>query len=71
MKRIYVTLTDEEKDDLARIASEHGATPGELLAAFAADLTRSNRRGGGDESMCADDWLCRQSCRWSEGKMIT
>lgn len=71
VKRIYVTLTDEEKDDLARIASERDATPGELLAAFAADLTRSGRRGGSDESMYADEWLCRQSYRWSEGKMIT
>ncbi len=64
MKRIYVLLTDEEKDDLARIAGDHGATPGKLLASFAADLTYSKRRGGSDESMLANDWLDRQTFRW-------
>jgi len=64
VKRIYVTLTDEEKEDLARLAAEHGTSPGELLADFVADLTYSNRRGGSDESMYARDWLGRQTYRW-------
>ena len=71
MKRIYVTLTDEEKEDLSRIAADHNASPGELLAAFVADLAYSKRRGGSDESMYANDWLYRQTCRWENGKMIT
>lgn len=70
MKRIYVSLTDEEKDRLTEIAAEHYAAPGELLAAFAADLACSKRSGGSDVRMLANDWLCRQTCRWAEGKMI-
>lgn len=64
VKRVYVNLTDEEKKDLERVAADHNTTPGELLAAFAADLTYSNRRGGSDESMFANDWLSRQTYRW-------
>jgi len=69
MKRVYVNLTDEEKERLAEIAADHDATPGELLAAFVADLTCSNRTGGGDERMYASDWLDRQTYRWAGGKM--
>jgi len=69
MKRVYVNLTDEEKEDLERIAADHDATPGELLAAFVADLTYSNRTGGGDERMYASEWLDRQAYRWVDGKM--
>lgn len=71
MKRVYVELTDEEHENLTRVAADHGAAPGELLAGFAADLTYSDRRGGSDESMYANDWLSRQTYRWSGGKMIT
>ena len=69
MKRVYVNLTDEEKEDLERIAADHDATSGELLAAFVADLTCSNRTGGGDERMYASEWLDRQAYRWVDGKM--
>lgn len=69
MKRICINLTDEEYENLARIAADHNATPGELLAGFAADLTYSDRRGGSDESMLANDWLSRQTYRWIDGKL--
>ena len=71
VKRIYVNLTDDEAAELKERAEYHSATPGELLAAFTADLTCSKRSGGSDERMYANDWLGRQCCRWSGGKMIT
>ena len=71
MKRVYVNVTAEEKERLEKIATEHNATPGELLAAFVADLTYSGRSGGSDEREYASDWLDRQVCRWADGKMIT
>ena len=71
MKRIVVVLTEDETATLRTYAENHDSTPGEILAAFVADLTDSKRRGGSDESMYARDWLYRQSCRWFEGKLIT
>ena len=59
MRRIYINITDEEKERLSKIAAEHDATPGELLAAFVADITYSDRSGGSDERMYAEQWLCR------------
>jgi len=69
VKRVYVNLTDEEKERLTEIAADHDATPCELLAAFVADLTHSNRTGGSDERMYANEWLDRQTYRWADGKM--
>jgi hypothetical protein len=69
MITIQVRLTEDEKKDLIRIALQHDATPGELLAAFAADLAGSDRSGGSDERMLADDWLSRQAMRWIDGKL--
>ena len=71
MKRLLVTLTDEEIVTLGIYAENYDSTPGEILAAFVADLTDSRRRGGSDESMYARDWLYRQTSRWVEGKLIT
>ena len=71
MKRVYATHTEEEKEQLTRIAADRDAAPSELLAAFAADITGSVRSGGSDERMFAVQWLERQVCRWSGGKMIT
>ena len=71
MKRIYVTLTEEEKEKLTMIAADNGAMPCELLAAFVADLTCSCRTGGSDEWQYAVEWLYRQVCRWHDGKLCT
>lgn len=71
MKRIYVSITYEEYVMLVDVALDHDAKPGELLAAFVADITHSSRSGGSDERMYANDWLSRQVCRWEDGKMIT
>ena len=70
LKRICIRITDEEKERLSDIAAERDATPGELLAAFVADITSSARSGGSDERMYADQWLCRQTCRWIDGRMV-
>ena len=69
MATIQVCLTEEENNDLIRIAEDHDATPGELLAAFVADLTVSDRSGGSDERMLASDWLSRQTMRWIDGNL--
>ncbi|MHB8061766.1 MAG: hypothetical protein ACYDG2_03895 [Ruminiclostridium sp.] len=69
MERVYVDLTHEEKERLTLIAANYKTTPGELLAAFSADLTYSNRTGGSDERMYADQWLERQTYRWFDGKL--
>ena len=71
MKRIYINITEEEKERFDRIAACHDTKSGELLAAFVADITCSSRTGGSDERMLAEEWLCRQTCRWSGGKMVT
>jgi len=71
MKRVQVSLTAEEREVLGELASIRGATPGELLAAFVADLTWSKRYGGGDERMHAQSWYERQVGRWNDGKMTT
>ena len=71
MKRIYVSITDEERKRLEDIAAGCDATPGELLAALVADVTGSARSGGSDERMLASQWLERQAFRWIDGKMIT
>ena len=64
MKRIYVSISDDEKNDLTRLAGTFGTTPAELLAAFIADLTGSNTSGGSDERMLASSWLNRQTYRF-------
>lgn len=64
MKRITITITEEEHERLTEIAHDHETTAAQMLAAFVADLTCSKNRGGSDESMMADDWLARQTCRW-------
>ena len=69
MKRIQISLTAEEHNGLIRIAEDNETTPQELLAAFAADLTGSDRSGGSDERRLADDWLWRQTMRWIDGKL--
>ena len=69
MKKLVVNLTDEEKDRLKEIAKDHDTSPGELLAAFVADLVCSERTGGSDERMYASNWLGRQCCKWFDGKL--
>jgi len=69
MLTVPISLTEEEHEALLRIAAEHDAGPGALLAAFAADLTGSYRSGGSDERMLAADWLLRQTCRWLDGEL--
>ena len=65
-----VKLTEDESKALSIVASQRDATSGELLAAFAADLTYSDRSGGSDERMLAGDWLSRQSYRWIDGELM-
>ncbi len=69
MITIQISVTPEEQQDLIRIAAEHDAKPEELLAAFAADLTGSDRSGGSDERLLACDWLERQTYRWFDGQL--
>ena len=72
MQRLLLAMTNDEADRLEDLAAEHSATPGELVAAFVADLTCSDRSGGSDEQMYASDWLEQQTCsRWEDGKLIT
>ena len=60
MKTLTVKITEEEHEQLTRIAKENNMSKGALLAAFIADLTWSDRSGGSDERMYASDWLYRQ-----------
>ena len=62
-QRVEVMLTDHELERLTEIANERDATPAEILAAFASDLTIGERTGGSDERMYADEWLHRR-CDW-------
>ena len=68
MITIEVKLTEDENKALSIVASQRDAALGELLAAFAADLTLSVRSGG-DERSLASDWLYRQTYRWIDGEL--
>ena len=69
MVMIPVSLTENENKALSIIALQRDAAPGELLAAFVADLVKSGRSGGSDERMLASDWLYRQTYRWIDGEL--
>ena len=69
MDNVIVKLTDDEMERMSDVAKLHGAKPGELLAAFVADLVCSGRTGGSDERMYANEWLDRQTFRWMDGEL--
>lgn len=58
-RMLKINLSDEEIEDLGRMAGAANLTVAELLENFVADLTASNRRNGSDECDYADTWFER------------
>lgn len=67
MEKLTIELTTEELQDLKEKAEEYDTTVEEILEAFVADLTWSNRSGGSDERLFADEWLRRNICPMDDG----
>lgn len=53
---IEVVLQPEEAERLAEVAEDHDITPEDLLAAFVADLTYSDRSGDKEDHERAEHW---------------
>lgn len=54
-----IPMSDNDCEELARIAAANGMKPAELLAAFIGDLTGGTYTNGSDEREKAADWLDR------------
>ena len=60
MKKLTIELTAQELKRLENLGKECNMPAANIIAIFVADLTGSERSGGSDERLFADQWLERQ-----------